>query len=67
MNSLHSRNVEVLEWPGNSPDMNQVGNSWKEMKDCVSKRVAPLRSSSLTGCFKSGTTIKDLASWCRGK
>jgi hypothetical protein len=61
MNYLYSHNVEVLEWPGNSPDMNPTDNIWKEM-DCVSKLVVPLCSSSLTGCFKSGITIKDLSS-----
>jgi transposase len=35
-NYLHSYNVEVLEWPGNSPDMNTVKNIWEEMEDSVS-------------------------------
>jgi hypothetical protein len=35
VNNVHSHNVEVLEWSGNSPVMNPVGNSWKEIKDSV--------------------------------
>jgi hypothetical protein len=37
MNYLHGHNVEVLGWPGNSPDMNPDENIWEEMKDSVSK------------------------------
>jgi hypothetical protein len=33
MNYLYSHSVEVLEWPGNSPDMNPVENIWEGMKD----------------------------------
>jgi transposase len=37
MSYLLSHNVKMLEWPGNSPDMNPVENIWEEMKNCVSK------------------------------
>lgn len=34
---LAEENVGVLDWPGNSPDMNPIENVWKVLKDEVSK------------------------------
>jgi hypothetical protein len=42
INHLHSHNAEVLGWPGNSPNMNQIDNIWKEIKDCVYKLLGHL-------------------------
>lgn len=32
---LAEENVDVLDWPGNSPDMNPIENVWKVLKDEV--------------------------------
>ena len=35
---FHSNHVSVLEWPGNSPDINPIENLWKLMKRKVSAK-----------------------------
>lgn len=44
---LQDNNVEVLDWPGNSPDMNPIENIWEFMKIEISK-VAPTTKNALT-------------------
>ena len=36
-NFLASNNIPLLEWPGNSPDLNPIKNAWKMLKDEVEK------------------------------
>ncbi|KAG7176887.1 Transposable element Tcb1 transposase-like 3 [Homarus americanus] len=35
---LHERAILLLEWPGNSPDLNPIENVWHEMKRKLSTR-----------------------------
>ena len=35
---LSKENVTVLEWPGNSPDLNPIENLWNNLKDKVAQR-----------------------------
>jgi len=37
-NFLASENIQVLDWPGNSPDLNPIENMWSIMKNKVSER-----------------------------
>lgn len=34
---LNQQNIEVLDWPGNSPDLNPIENAWNKMKNDLAK------------------------------
>ena len=38
VNYLDQKNIERLEWPGNSPDLNPIENLWSVMKQKVSEK-----------------------------
>ena len=38
MNMLRNEQFEVVDWPGNSPDMNPIENCWNWMKDQLQDR-----------------------------
>lgn len=37
-NYLSSKNIPILDWPGNSPDMNPIENVWTVLKTQLSKK-----------------------------
>ena len=38
---LMKNRVKVLDWPGNSPDLNPIENLWSQMKDLVAEKQPP--------------------------
>ena len=34
---LNDQNIEVLDWPGNSPDLNPIENAWNKIKNDQAK------------------------------
>ena len=50
-NFLDSNNIDLLEWPGNSPNLNPIENLWSNMKIKVSEKQ-PLSGAELVKAIK---------------
>lgn len=53
---LASENIPLLEWPGNSPDMNPIENLWELVKRKVSAEIITT---------KQKLTERLIEVWCR--
>ncbi len=55
-NFLAEEDIQLIDWPGNSPDLNPIENCWNYVKDKLEDRHTPNLKALIDN-------IKDL--WCR--
>lgn len=60
----NSRNIEVLEWPGNSPDMNPIENLWAILKQKV-RTHRPTNKSELISAISASWTTEISVNLCQ--
>lgn len=60
---LQEKNVAVLDWPGNSPDLNPIENLWQVMKNKVADQHPP-SIESLKTAIKIVWTQKITSQYC---
>ena len=41
MKFFQDKNINVLDWPGNSPDLNPIENCWQKMKNILKQKKTP--------------------------
>ena len=58
-NFLNSNNVNLLEWPGNSPDLNPIENLWTNIKNKVSEKQ-PLSGAELVKAIKESLDKRNI-------
>lgn len=49
---LKDRNINILDWPGNSPDLNPIENAWSVMKNKL-QETRPSNISDLKEALKT--------------
>ena len=48
MNWFAEKNIQVLQWPGNSPDMNPIENLWEQLKNEIHEIPITTRTELIT-------------------
>ena len=63
-NFLDSNNINLLKWPGNSPDLNPIKNLWTNMKNKVSEKQ-PLSGAELVKAIKEVWVKEIFKEYCQ--
>ena len=61
---LQSNEIQVLPWPGNSPDCNPIENVWNILKNEVAQ-MRPTSISQLNTCIKTVWKTKISSEFCK--
>ena len=56
--------LEVLDWPGNSPDINPIGNIWALMKRTLQKEYCSTILKLFTAVIRARYHDEELAKMC---
>ena len=60
---LKSKKIQILDWPGNSPDFNPIENLWTVLKDKVSEKQ-PASAKELVDAIKAVWVHELSAEYC---
>ena len=61
---LTDNSIEVLHWPGNSPDCNPIENLWNTLKNEVAK-MQPSSLLNMQECIKIAWSTKITQDYCQ--
>ena len=56
--------MQILDWPGNSPDLNPIENLWTVLKDKVCEKQ-PTNNKELEEAIEAVWMLELLAEYCR--
>ena len=60
---LEEHQINVLEWPGNSPDLNPIRNCWQKMKKLMAEKNTPNLDTLYQSLKKVGVIVSRRCQW----